>query len=1424
MNMFRKVGFTLRIKSLVLPLLGVLLFASGVIAQVDPCDGTLACNDNVQISLDYSCEAELLPSLILNGNGTGCPMHVRIKTENDVIVDQSTGSGLSIVYPTIGSSYIGQRWKAEIYVVNGSGNIVDDCWGYFTVEDKLAPQVTCLEDITVSCKADLSTITTSTSDFSLCTTGTDLDLTDGAFTTLAFNVTGSYNQWEIINAITTTAATTATAGGAYFTLGGANIAIPVSGTAYDFTVLESELASQLSTLTVTFPDADLPAGGLCLDAQATSFAALNVADNCTNSEILIARDELDTNDCGPSGITAERIIEYIARDAGGLVSFPCSFKISYEKVLLDDVVFPANYDGECSDGEAFGTDVTGVPTVGGCDLSLTENLCKFNISYTDDVTDLDCANYTILRKWVVLDWCAGEFRQSYQTITVSDTEAPIISCPIDMTVDATSGCSGSYTFKPIDSLDVFRLLSFGVDCSTVSYFGEFLTADERDVNDVDQPFNPMSNQGNNMFRATLPGGQNWIKYIATDACGNSTECRFEVFVRDNQAPVPVCDQYTAVSLDDSGWGRLYGPSLDDGSYDQCGGPVTFEVRREDAGCSALSDYVGDDTVFGDFVQFCCAEARDTIPTILKVIDEGGNYNTCTVNVVVQDKHGNFSLGCPTNDIDTPCLGSLASLKNLYNNPSPQNSCGEVPTFIFEDSDDGLDVCGTGTITRTWTAVYGQDTTTQTCKQSINVTAAGTLSINSFNPPKSNPVANCSNWDEDNGDGPSLRNNATFCGDVGFTFEDSPFFNVEGYCVKVIRTWTAIDFCNHDIATGAGSWTWTQTIKVTDSQGPEITGCPDDVTVASSGPDCEALVNIPMPSATDLCFDTDLPASAFSWTLSGSASDNGVGDTASDTLSVGSYSLVWIATGLCGVPSVGDSCTVNIVVEDNNTPTPYCRSTVTTVISSSTPGELPSVDIWASDFDLGSVDDCDDNLSVSFSATDLSDTQRVYDCYQIGFHTVEVYFTDSSGNQDFCIATVNIQSNGTTCDTIGSSIAIEGDVYTEELVMVEDVEVGLQEMSTNQMNLSNTDNSGHFAFNNINSNDDYELAVTGEDDYLNGVSTLDLIMIQRHILGLEDLGSPYKIIAADVNRSENINGLDLVELRKLILGIYLELPQNESWNFVDQNQVFADASAPWPVDEKIELYQLSQNMTDNDFIAVKIGDVNSTAVINGVQSDVELRSESVKLQNELLTVKEGEEYLVPVYFDQKVRVYGMQLDLEFRNDVQVVNIESGKLDMSAGNALLKGDLLTVSYDKPVMFDIESKEALFYVTLRTSGPIDGKVFDFKENGLTNELYAKDYELIKLQLGDNLPTFVTELMQNVPNPFDGRTNIEFILPSATDVSLNILDLNGKLIKSIKGFYEPGKHAIELSSTDLKAKGVYYYQLETEIYSATKKMIYID
>ena len=64
---------------------------------------------------------------------------------------------------------------------------------------------------------------------------------------------------------------------------------------------------------------------------------------------------------------------------------------------------------------------------------------------------------------------------------------------------------------------------------------------------------------------------------------------------------------------------------------------------------------------------------------------------------------------------------------------------------------------------------------------------------------------------------------------------------------------------------------------------------------------------------------------------------------------------------------------------------------------------------------------------------------------------------------------------------------------------------------------------------------------GTKNYIDYVSTLDVVLIQRHILGLETFKGSYQSIASDVNGDGRITASDLTVIRKLILGIINNFP-------------------------------------------------------------------------------------------------------------------------------------------------------------------------------------------------------------------------------------------------------------------------------------------
>ncbi|MFZ1320033.1 MAG: choice-of-anchor J domain-containing protein [Ignavibacteria bacterium] len=83
--------------------------------------------------------------------------------------------------------------------------------------------------------------------------------------------------------------------------------------------------------------------------------------------------------------------------------------------------------------------------------------------------------------------------------------------------------------------------------------------------------------------------------------------------------------------------------------------------------------------------------------------------------------------------------------------------------------------------------------------------------------------------------------------------------------------------------------------------------------------------------------------------------------------------------------------------------------------------------------------------------------------------------------------------------------------------------------------------------------------------------------------------------------------------------------------------------------------------------------------------------------------------------------------------------------------------------------------------------------------------------------------DLSQNYPNPFNPSTKINFEIPSDGKVSLKVFDLSGKevadLVNEVKtaGYYSYSFNASGLSS------GIYFYNLTSNNFTATKKMMLV-
>ncbi len=108
----------------------------------------------------------------------------------------------------------------------------------------------------------------------------------------------------------------------------------------------------------------------------------------------------------------------------------------------------------------------------------------------------------------------------------------------------------------------------------------------------------------------------------------------------------------------------------------------------------------------------------------------------------------------------------------------------------------------------------------------------------------------------------------------------------------------------------------------------------------------------------------------------------------------------------------------------------------------------------------------------------------------------------------------------------------------------------------------------------------------------GVSTIDLSLIRRHILSVVPLDTPYKLLAADVDGSGTISTLDLTSMRRVILGSTNRFPRG-LWRFLPSDFSFPNAQAPWTAPTNRVYQNVANDMTGQDFIGIKLGDVDNS---------------------------------------------------------------------------------------------------------------------------------------------------------------------------------------------------------------------------------------
>ncbi|MEZ4918974.1 MAG: T9SS type A sorting domain-containing protein [Saprospiraceae bacterium] len=545
-----------------------------------------------------------------------------------------------------------------------------------------------------------------------------------------------------------------------------------------------------------------------------------------------------------------------------------------------------------------------------------------------------------------------------------------------------------------------------------------------------------------------------------------------------------------------------------------------------------------------------------------------------------------------------------------------------------------------------------------------------------------------------------------------------------------------------------------------------------------------------------------------------------GDYAGVQLPLGQHLIRWIITN--GVDS--DTCTYEFKIQDCEQPTLVCANdfNINLILTG-------MISIWDSDILQSKTDNlCPDNLiqtaikkadgGMEFPLDSMGNPQKniVFTCEDLGPQPVQLWAMDASGNTSFCELILTVQDFVFNCpDTtilyVCAPHFCNTDMMTEELYY--EFVVMNPAFPPGGIIHENPCTEG-IPLSTIPVGSNPEVRLIKDDNHLNGVSTYDLVLISRHILGIESLDSPYKIIAADANGSQSVTTFDILELRKLILGIYSELPNNTSWRFIPEAYSFPNPFNPF-MDTFPETAFIQDLLIDPDpsqFLSIKVGDVNCSAIANSLVPVSDDR-QSLSLYSHNVQTKPNTLYEVPVFAEGSL--LGLQAALQIDPTLgELVEVLPGAYPGMSAEVFAQrgGEEVRMSWfhHEPVV--LSEKAPLFTLRIRAKSDASlDQVLQINPSDLRAEAYTDREEQFDLQL------LFQEDAQNgmeffapYPNPGVGSAFFPVETQDGGPCTLSVYDARGQLVFSQKNSLAPGLNQLEIPAEVFAGSGVFIWKME--------------
>jgi len=1174
------------------------------------------------------------------------------------------------------------------------------------------------------------------------------------------------------------------------------------------------------------------------------------------------------DDCGNIGTAVREVVIIRPNERAHIVKSSDLILDCTDSLTMGDM--PALAIGRLKNGQFIPTDT--IP------LSTEEYICGYILTSRDlEIPTVECGR-KLFRYWSVVDWCSPEVGLTpvdTQFIRYTDKKAPEFTAealPVQMLNVGVFECDYDITGLSIPAATD--------NCSTPSVR----------LDNVFRVENGTLKLVPTALHTALDVDSFYIRWIAEDACLeqeiNDTLMQL-VVIKDVTRPTAICTDQLNISVG-SNVSIIDTGDVDLGSYDACG-IAKREISRDGINfgptvafsCEDIKDTIQVTFRVTDIhgnMNSCwfTVHPEDKIkpvctPFPLGTSDANGDNIGNTANVIIDCNDVKVAAIA---DRNRPTATELAAIGG--NLPDPKDNCTAVENIELDPIVLQVGVCGQDVYQRRWIArdIWGLESV-DTCTQTISINAVEDWKITFPEDIALTCPMTPSATD-------SVEVISGHCDRLAISTESQMFDVVEGACFKVIKTYHIINWCNYNpgdvpshtfnadnipadrMMTAAdlpnfSYITYTQVIKVNDDEAPIVvvtddldtcitgvhdglatsvgdsTSCGEIKTFSAFAADCVTQVGGELSHAFKLYQGTAAEVGSQQALEVYSSDGFQRGNEAAMSVYVlpGTYTAEFVFADNCGNSTVARQ---EYTFVECTRPTPYVLNGLAIEIAQ----QSASIDIWANDFDQGSYDNCTIQDSLKFRIWHISlgtnppETAQgvldslpsavTFDCNYLGTQIVRIYVVDESNNFDYAATFVLVQDNMRACQAEeDNENMVAGEITSFTGAQIEDVTVNIS--GGNQSNMLTT-SDGHYQFM-LPRNGDYTIAPTKNDDVLNGVSTFDLVLISKHILGLNPFDSPYKYIAADVNRSGSITAFDMVQLRQLILNVHTEFSNNQSWRFIDKaHQFTSEVPMGESFEEAITIQNLTENLVQTDFIGIKVGDVNGNATTNS--NNLLIASERTTAPTFNLQIKDqfvrgGERIKVPVTAAEIGDIEGYQFTLDFAG-LALLDIEEGIVKQSNFNTNLETTYqLTTSWNGSASND----EVLF--TFLFEAAESGYLHDFltiNSDYTIAEAYDKTEKLMQVNLEFQANEAIIEfrLDQNAPNPFQTTTMIGFTLPTASEAILKVMDIQGKILKTVRGQFAKGYNQIYLDRKTLGARGVLYYQLEAGEYIANKKMIVLD